>query len=63
MKRLKFDDLITTKAIGRPPLPGGRRVQVYLGLEALDAARKLGEGNVSKGIRTALKRAQAENVM
>jgi hypothetical protein len=35
---------------------GGKRVQVYLDDDSLAAAAKLGAGNVSDGIRRALKR-------
>lgn len=48
----------------KPPHPGpprqmegGRRCNVYLGSEALAAAKRLGNGNVSAGIRAALERA------
>ena len=41
---------------GRPPsLYGGKRVNVYLDAASLKAADKLGGGNVSEGIRIALK--------
>ena len=41
---------------GRPALMrGGRRVQVYLDADAVVAAARLGGGNVSRGIRAALK--------
>ena len=41
---------------GRPAeLEGGKRVQVYLDAESLAIAAKLGNGNVSEGIRKALK--------
>jgi len=40
---------------GRPvELDGGRRVNVYLDATSLDRAAKLGDGNVSEGIRRAL---------
>lgn len=40
---------------GRPDtMDAGRRVQVYLDAESLDAAKRLGAGNVSAGIRSAL---------
>ena len=43
---------------GRPAeLEGGKRVQVYLDAESLAIAAKLGNGNVSDGIRKALKQA------
>lgn len=34
----------------------GKRVNVYLDAETLAAAKKLGNGNTSEGIRTALKK-------
>jgi len=41
---------------GRPAeLEGGKRVQAYLDAESLAIAAKLGNGNVSEGIRKALK--------
>ena len=40
-----------------PEMRGGRRVQVYLDSESLAEAAKLGNGNVSDGIRKALKKA------
>jgi len=43
---------------GRPAeMVGGKRVNVYLDQAALDAASRLGEGNVSDGIRRALRMA------
>ena len=43
--------------IGKPAtLTGGKRVNVYLDDASLDAAAKLGDGNVSEGIRVALKK-------
>ncbi len=45
------------RAAGRPAeLRGGKRVNVYLDRESLDAAAQLGAGNVSAGIRRALRR-------
>lgn len=32
----------------------GKRMNVYLDAESIEIASKLGDGNVSKGIRTAL---------
>lgn len=50
-------DAIPWPTAGRPAeLSGGRRVQVYLDAASLDAAAKLGDGNVSEGIRKALLR-------
>lgn len=42
--------------VGRPAeMAGGRRVNVYLDAESLKIAADLGNGNVSEGIRTALR--------
>jgi hypothetical protein len=42
---------------GRPSqMEGGKRVNVYLDAETLAAAAKLGEGNVSEGIRKSLRK-------
>lgn len=42
--------------IGRPPeMAGGRRVNVYLDASSLRRAAEIGDGNVSEGIRRALK--------
>lgn len=44
---------------GRPSeMEGGKRVNVYLDAESLAIAAKLGNGNVSDGIRKALKQAE-----
>jgi len=43
------------RPVGRPAGVGGKRVQVYLDAESLAIAAKLGNGNVSDGIRKALK--------
>ena len=43
------------RPVGRPADVGGKRVQVYLDAESLAIAAKLGNGNVSEGIRKALK--------
>lgn len=40
---------------GRPPkMGGGGRINVYLDAASVEAARRLGEGNVSLGIRRAI---------
>lgn len=44
---------------GRPSeMEGGKRVNVYLDAESLAIAAELGNGNVSDGIRKALKKAE-----
>lgn len=45
------------RPVGRPADVVGKRVQVYLDAESLAIAAKLGNGNVSDGIRKALKQA------
>ena len=45
------------RPVGRPAVVVGKRVQVYLDAESLSIAAKLGNGNVSDGIRKALKKA------
>lgn len=45
--------------VGRPSeMEGGKRVNVYLDADSLEAASKLGNGNISDGIRKALKQAE-----
>ena len=49
---------IRMNSVGRPSeMEGGKRVQVYLDADSLALAAKLGNGNVSEGIRKALKHA------
>lgn len=44
--------------VGRPEeLAGGRKVNTYLDAESIAIATRLGNGNVSEGIRKALKQA------
>ena len=43
------------RPVGRPTIIGGRRVNVYLDDESLDVALALGDGNISAGVRLALK--------
>jgi hypothetical protein len=45
------------RLVGRPSEVHGRRVQVYLDAESIAIATHLGNGNVSKGIRKAMKQA------
>lgn len=40
---------------GRPPIIRGRRIDVYLDAESIAIAKRIGQGNVSSGIRKALK--------
>ena len=44
-------------APGRPSTIKGKPVQVYLDASSLETAKVLGDGNISKGIRKALKAA------
>ena len=49
---------IEQPTVGRPAeMAGGKRVQVYLDAESISIASSLGKGNVSEGIRKALKQA------
>jgi hypothetical protein len=43
------------RLVGRPSVVDGKRVQVYLDIESLKTAARLGNSNVSEGIRKALK--------
>lgn len=53
--RDRLDDIEWPSA-GRPAeMSGGRRVNVYLDAESVSIAAKLGDGNVSEGIRIALR--------
>ena len=46
------------RTVGRPTkLLDGKRINVYLDVASLDAAAKIGNGNVSEGIRLALQKA------
>jgi hypothetical protein len=55
--RDKLDE-IEWPTVGRPAeMEGGKRVNVYLDAASLEAAKRLGDGNVSEGIRLALSRA------
>ena len=48
---------IEPKPVGRPSsMQNGKRVNVYLDAASLESASKLGNGNVSEGIRVALQR-------
>jgi hypothetical protein len=56
--RGRIDNLPIYEEAGRPAeLEGGKRVQVYLDAESLARAARIGNGNVSAGIRKALKQA------
>lgn len=46
---------------GRPATVQGKRVQVYLDHASLTQASALGAGNVSNGIRIALKQSKCKN--
>ena len=51
--------LAQTKAGGRPAeMQGGHQVNVYLDAISLATAKEMGNGNVSSGIREALRRAR-----
>ena len=50
------DDMRNSRQIGRPEeLSGGRKVNTYLDAESVAIAIRIGNGNVSEGIRKALK--------
>lgn len=56
--RGRIDQLKIYPEAGRPPeLEGGKRINVYLDAESLAIAAHFGGGNVSEGIRRALKKA------
>jgi hypothetical protein len=42
-------------------MEGGKRINIYLDSASLETAVKLGDGNVSEGIRLALAALQPEN--
>jgi hypothetical protein len=51
-----------TRQIGRPKhLEGGKRFNIYLDSASVEAAEKLGHGNISEGIRRALAALRSEN--
>ncbi len=43
------------RGAGRPRSVGGRRIQLYLDDDSLQVAAQLGDGNISMGIRQALR--------
>lgn len=54
------DDMRNSRPVGRPSeMEGGKRANVYLDAESLAIAARLGNGNISEGIRKALKLADA----
>jgi len=53
MTQLKEDPKVK-RPVGRPPLNGAKRIAVSLDSASIERAKKLG-GNVSAGIRAALK--------
>jgi hypothetical protein len=56
-----FDEVVPEKrAVGRPVEISGRKVNTYLDAESIAIATTLGNGNVSEGIRKALKQAGEE---
>lgn len=42
------------KGAGLPKIEGGKRVEMILAPDHIEKAKKLGDGNVSKGVRAAL---------
>ncbi|MEO2219607.1 hypothetical protein ABGV49_21350 [Chromobacterium vaccinii] len=60
-RRVKMALGIGTNAGAPPKMQGGARHNVYLDAESIDIAMELGGGNISKGIRLALRvRADAD---
>lgn len=56
--RDKLDEIEWPGKVGRPAeMEGGKAVKVYLDAESIRIATRLGNGNVSEGIRQALKQA------
>ena len=43
-------------------MEGGKRVFAYLDQASIDAAKKIGNGNISEGIRQALKCCNAQQI-
>lgn len=53
------EDMRNARPVGRPAeLDGGRKVNTYLDAESIAIASRLGNGNVSEGIRKALAQAK-----
>lgn len=52
---LDSEPQLNSQPVGRPLTVGGKRVQVYLDEVSLALAAKIGRGNTSEGIRSALK--------
>lgn len=49
------------RPVGRPAeMSGGKKVNTYLDAESIAIATRLGNGNVSEGIRKALKQASEQ---
>lgn len=44
--------------VGRPPKQGSRRVQLVLSAQHVETAKKLGNGNLTRGVETALDKAK-----
>jgi hypothetical protein len=55
-KQFRYAVRVPRRSPGRPPkMKAGKSVKVYLDAPSLVSAAKLGDGNVSEGIRLALK--------
>lgn len=53
------EDMRNSRPVGRPSeMDGGRKVNTYLDAESIAIATRLGNGNVSEGIRKALKQTE-----
>ena len=60
--RGRIDQLPIYNVAGRPTeMDGGKRVNVYLDAESIALATRIGKGNVSEGIRKAIKIAAEES--
>ena len=54
----RFNKIAQQKRTGREPeMAGGKKVNTYLDVESVETAKRLGNGNLSEGIRKALKKA------
>lgn len=49
------------RGAGAPITVGGKQVSIYLDQVSLETAARLGDGNVSQGVREALRLAQTQH--
>lgn len=58
----KIYDVEPVSPVGRPSaMDGGKKVNTYLDAQSVEIAKRLGNGNVSDGIRKALKSAEKQS--